>query len=218
MTPTLEKIAVAAALAVTLAALFDIAVHRDEILELYPDHRLAGGKFWKTVDTHETDDYRPSIPYQLPGPMDAWAGGRAKEIRIHYHTKNIDRIELWLFDTHQSSPPVIRVEVNGKTLADVTLPRGAGVTPSQWNVAGKRSKVVVPIPGEPLDSPLPVIISLRSVAGSWAAFQKIVLADHPPSRDYFIAGLGAAFIGLWLAYKAIDAIRSRKTKTPVSPA
>jgi hypothetical protein len=75
-------------------------------------------------------DPKADWPYVHPGPGDGWAGARPHTFTIVFGLKQNPsagqcRLILDLLDTHQSSPPRLRVEINGRKF-ERNAPKGAG--------------------------------------------------------------------------------------------
>jgi hypothetical protein len=69
-------------------------------------------------------------PYVQPGPADAWAGARRHTFTICFGLKEKPaapcRLRIDLADTQGQIPPVLRIAVNGRRVADKRMPRGGG--------------------------------------------------------------------------------------------
>jgi len=77
-----------------------------------------------------TSDPKKDWPYVQPGPGDSWAGARPHTFVVLFGLKAVPtagtcRLQLNLIDRHGTSPPKLRVEVNGQG-SERSLPPGAG--------------------------------------------------------------------------------------------
>ncbi len=75
-------------------------------------------------------DPRRDWPYVHPGPDDTWAGGRAHTFTIVFALRAAPAggdcgLLFALADTHRGAPPVLDVNVNGRSFRQ-KLPAGAG--------------------------------------------------------------------------------------------
>jgi hypothetical protein len=77
-----------------------------------------------------SSDPKKDWPYVHPGPVDAWAGAKPHTFIVLFGLKAVPtagtcQLQLNLIDKHRTSPPKLRVEVNGQGF-ERSLPPGAG--------------------------------------------------------------------------------------------
>jgi len=75
-------------------------------------------------------DTKKDWPYVQPGPVDSWAGSRPHTFAVLFGLKAVPvagdcHLEFHFIDAHSTSPPTVRVEVNGLVF-EKSLPAGAG--------------------------------------------------------------------------------------------
>ncbi|MBB4688756.1 glycoside hydrolase family 38 N-terminal domain-containing protein [Amycolatopsis jiangsuensis] len=158
---------------------------------------LAPGDFQKYASAFPHDvDYTVghSTPekdwsYVQPGPADAWAGGKDHTATIHYGLENGNAGDLLLqvdyVDTHDTDPPTIEVLSNGRPVESVTLPAGGGAGAygvgyfeGTVGYSDQPHEIGVLIPKDTLNAGQNSI-SLRTTAGSWAAYDSVRLVPAP---------------------------------------
>ncbi len=168
------------------AALFAAPVYERATLQ-------SGEDFWHGRPVaHVADDDR-SIPAQLPGPADGWAGGERKSIALTI-TPPVDFGRGWLLkigilDSHDTAPPVIEIVAGSLPPTVIAIRPGHGST--HWLTDGLRSHIELLIQHDALvEGRLPVTI--RSLSGSWIALQQVELIAAVPSWEYDAA------VALWL--------------------
>jgi hypothetical protein len=134
-------------------------------------------------------------PYVQPGPDDAWAGSRAHTFSVLFGLNRVPdtgecRLQLDLLDTHGTSPPGLRIEVNGQSF-ERALPKGAGddSVNGQPN-KGREYKLVVPFPANLLKTG-DNEIRITTVSGSWLLYDWLGLETpsgvqlaEPQSRTF----------------------------------
>ena len=131
-------------------------------------------------------DSKVAWPYVHPGPEDAWAGAREHSFDVLFGVKQpvaegACRLVVDLIDSHQSSPPTLKLEINGQNF-ERNLSRGAG----NDSISGQPSK------GKPfhftIEFPVSLLkagenqVHIRSVAGSWFLYDRIAL-ETPASVE-----------------------------------
>lgn len=124
--------------------------------------------------------------YAHPGPIDGWAGSRQHTFTVLFGLESEPgrgecRLTLDLLDTHASSPPTVRVEVNGHA-SSRRLPAGAGDASVQGRVdQGRECLWEVPFPAEWLrlgDNE----ISITTLSGSWMVYDAVQLETPPGAK------------------------------------
>ncbi len=119
-------------------------------------------------------DSRRDWPYAHPGPSDSWAGSRQHTFSVVFGIKGEVpagdcQLQIQLLDAHASSPPALRIEVNGQVFQR-PVPRGAGDASIFGDPAkGKRSAVQVNFPARLLKTGGNEI-SLTTASGSWMLY------------------------------------------------
>lgn len=117
------------------------------------------------------------LPPSLPGPGDAWAGGR-----FHAVPLNVDlppgryRLELAFFEIHDTAPPTISIELNGRPLRDARLRAGAG-KPPPYAAIDPELTLIVPFEAAAARS----AFVLTNRAGSWFAPARVRISSAQPS-------------------------------------
>ena len=125
-------------------------------------------------------DAKKDWPYVQPGPADGWAGGPAHTFVVLFGLKARPaagecRLQFNLIDTHSSSPPKLRVEVNGQPF-EQSLPAGAGdASVFGQPEKGRRHEFIVTFP-ESLLKTGDNEIRITTVSGSWMLYDSIGLS------------------------------------------
>lgn len=118
-------------------------------------------------------------PYVQPGPVDDWAGRREHTFVIFFglaHTAARGRcqLQLDLIDTQHSSPPALRIQINGQTF-DRALAAGATDESIEGNPAlGATQTVTIPFPASLLRRG-ENDIQITTVSGSWMLYGRVAL-------------------------------------------
>jgi len=123
-------------------------------------------------------DAKKDWSYVIPGPGDAWAGGRTHTfgLRFGLAAPSPLRFRAAFVGIHPSNPPVLELRANGKTIARWASPAGKGDgpvlgrpaegTPVEWNVDLPQDSLR---PGEN-------VLEVTSTSGSWAVFDAVEVA------------------------------------------
>ena len=115
------------------------------------------------------------LPPSLPGPLDAWAGGRKNSLAIAVAASpGRYRLELASFDAHEASPPVLSFSLNGVVLREVPIPRGEG---KPFPYASIKPALTVSVPFTLAAERAEILVTASE--GSWVA----------PARLRVVAGL-----------------------------
>ena len=144
-----------------------------------------------SVDVRRPDAAR-LWPFIHPGPADAWAGSRKHRLELTFTmdavSSGVCRLDIGLVNTHQRTPPVLSIAINGRTSYRYALPTGgpdgALTDPKQ----GKPHELTVPFPARFLRTGLNKV-GLEIVSGSWMLYDYIALhaglsePPHPRVRD-----------------------------------
>ena len=166
------------------------------------DRSMSGDVFWKEHTSVKVSDGK-SVPSQLPGPLDSWAGGNSKEIQLSVSDPPAgDRLFLRMYfaDSHEAAPPLLQVALNGKTVGHAQVAPGAGLQPGLWAGKGKSSKVTLELPN-PSGKVEPIVITIKSVEGSWVGFEKATLFSKVSKTETRVAkGLWAFLVVLYIYY------------------
>jgi peptidoglycan/LPS O-acetylase OafA/YrhL len=180
------------------AALFAGAVALSHIVDgnfkpvqYVPDHAILGD-YWKGRAKSETDPSLGRVPLQLPGPMDVWAGGEAKEFSFNLPYSGESSFVINLLDSHESAPPKLEIWCDGKRNSVWEVPKGNGGFPHQWMSEGKRSSFLVSV--NEGASERPISCAIRSVSGSWIALGDILHFRGIRYWDYILATLGVLIL------------------------
>ncbi len=118
-------------------------------------------------------------PYVLPGPMDAWAGGKEHTFAVVFPLEKTVaggdcRVVIDLADTHSSNPPVLKICVNGHAY-EKQMPKGAGDHSINGNpAAGREERVSFDMPAAELVKG-ENRLEITSRAGSWVLFDCITM-------------------------------------------
>jgi alpha-mannosidase len=124
-------------------------------------------------------DPKEDWPYVHPGPVDSWAGGRPHTFVVLFGLKTPPvagecRLEFSLIDTHRTSPPTVRVEVNRKAF-DRSLPGGAGDASVHGEPAtGREHKFAVAFPSSLLKAG-DNEVRITTLKGSWLLYDWVAL-------------------------------------------
>jgi len=142
------------------------------------------------------DDARIKWPYVHPGPNDPWAGSRAHTFSVVFGLAVAPaapaRLVVDCADTHSSGPPRLAVSVNGRGLAQMACPPGAGDDSVKGNPkAGKPWRFVVDIPTDAM-RPGNNILRIANFAGSWLLYDSLALVsagqlEAKPVEPSFVA-------------------------------
>ncbi|MCC6728108.1 MAG: hypothetical protein IT208_02090 [Chthonomonadales bacterium] len=131
-------------------------------------------------------------PYVQPGPLDAWAGGRAHPFRVRFTLSGqpapVYRLEIALVNTHYASAPALRVAVNGRARYALPLPLGGPDASLTDASAGKPHVERLLFPGRHLRAGENEI-ALTVTTGSWLLYDALRLEAAPdvPARPRITA-------------------------------
>ncbi|MBI4323934.1 MAG: glycoside hydrolase [Chloroflexi bacterium] len=137
-------------------------------------------------------DPKRDWPYVQPGPGDGWAGSREHAFSIVFGVKNPPatgacKLRVDLIDTHGSSPPRLRIRINGRAFEHST-PRGAGDDSVNGQPAkGKEHKFDVSFPAELLKAGANEV-GITTVSGSWMLYDWIALESPPGVETAEVTG------------------------------
>ncbi|VAX22224.1 hypothetical protein MNBD_NITROSPINAE04-2019 [hydrothermal vent metagenome] len=161
---------------------------------------MMGEQFWLGRNIYQLSD-NDKIPYQIPGPMDAWAGNEKKSVALPVHfSRDID-LSFEFADTHESHPPTLSVEIDGSAFSEIQVRPGFGTQPHEWQTKGKPQTIDIFIPAESIANE-PQYISITTTSGSWVAISKVTLRIAPYKGELFMAKLlwgMTAFLAVVLA-------------------
>ncbi len=153
-----------------------IVVKRMQSISFQTDANKSGASFWKERSFVVVGEGE-GTPLQFPGPLDSWAGGETKQIRLTVPVVSPgDRLFLRMHfaDSHESVPPLLEIALNGKAIDRRQVSKGAGEQPALWPGRGKPSRITVELPKlDRKGASLKIII--RSLEGSWVGFNKITV-------------------------------------------
>ncbi|MBI4666705.1 MAG: hypothetical protein HY751_09890 [Nitrospinae bacterium] len=151
-----------------------LAFNCHESLSIRGESQLAGEGFWRDRERVQAHPLLNTIPAQLPGPLDSWAGPQKKSIRLISPVAGPFDIEITLADSHPDQPPVIEIRVDDKLLDTFQSPANLGHA-HRWGKAGFSFTVpetVAPSPG--------IDVSIQSVSGSWVTIDTITIKPALP--------------------------------------
>ncbi|RMF93213.1 MAG: hypothetical protein D6741_13935 [Planctomycetota bacterium] len=130
-------------------------------------------------------------PYVLPGPADTWAGGKRHTAVVLFGLKRLPDatavLRVFLADSHDRSPPRLRLSLNGKTIVERDAPRGG----PDDSITGKPERGIASV----LEFNLPPAafrqgtntLTLENIRGSWILFDALSLeapgAEVKPVTD-----------------------------------
>ena len=118
-----------------------------------------------------------SSPRQLAGPLDAWGKDNEREFVISASRCAAVNLKLLLLESHDVSPPIISVSVNGDEVDRITTPPGGGSQSHEWTIKGQKSEHAIFIPSKYLTSNNNNIV-LKSVEGSWVAIDRVEILQY----------------------------------------
>lgn len=198
------------------AALFwlgAVVAFYNALFVLYPAHNYVfhthdatmAGEFWRGTDAVGVTG---SIPLQLPGPADGWAGGGVKEFSLRLPYGADTRLTLWTRDSHDTAPPKLELVVDDAVVAVVDTPAGSGGAPHTWSLSGKAAQLAVTIPGDRIDEGS--LLRVRNVAGSWVVFDAVTFQLSPTAGQRWSA-LIFGLITLGVGGYAVATVPRRET-------
>jgi len=118
-------------------------------------------------------------PYVLPGPSDSWAGGRQHEAAVVFALKSkpVSACSLIvdLVDTQGVIPPKLSIGLNGRELANLQMPKGAGDASVFGDPStGREHRFTIEVPAGALVAGTNEL-TLRTLTGSWVLFDAVQL-------------------------------------------
>lgn len=167
------------------------------------------GSFWRGRQAFRVDLENNTVPAQLPGPMDSWAGGEPKEIQLELPFEPVNRdveMRIVFMDSHESAPPILSMLVGGRQITRAQVPAGNGLPGAKWKTMEEVSSVTVILPKEAFTGGANDI-TIRSVEGSWAAIRRIEVEALTPRWLRLFVGTGWTVITL--SYAAYVTARRR---------
>ena len=165
------------------------------------DFALLESGFFESHNRFESDPQTRIIPPQLPGPQDSWAGGEPKEIILQVPVASRARLWIYLMESHDLAPPALEIFDGAKLAAHLEVPKGSGLDTGKWDEYGTRSTLKVSLP--PWSGEGPRKITIRSVAGSWMAIERIEIRpiSSGASRAALAGGLALLLLAAMSARK-----------------
>lgn len=146
--------------------------------------------FWKKTGEAVAINEGETIPIQLPGPLDAWAGGESKKISFAIPFSGRVKIDLAFLDSHESAPPLLAISVDGKEAGRLQSEKGNGLRYHLWKEKGRHSSHSITV-----DAPFRLsgasIVSIRSLEGSWIAIESVTIKNRPDRWLAWLAGFFA---------------------------
>ncbi len=116
-------------------------------------------------------------PYVHPGPADAWAGARSHTFTISFGLKQKPtatcRLRIDLADTQAQIPPMLRIAVNGRRVADKRMRRGGGDASIAGELSQARKHSVVIDIAPSLFKEGANDIDITTLSGSWVLYDWI---------------------------------------------
>lgn len=117
--------------------------------------------------TVEVVDGTGSLPYVLPGPADAWAGGKTHRVLVRFAGPAGDHeLRLRVADSHAEQPPVLTVSMNGREVGRLPVRRGARLDPRDTEPI-RGSSYQLSIPAGVLDPGGAQTLVIENGHGAW---------------------------------------------------
>lgn len=131
-------------------------------------------------------DAKSDWPYVLPGPADTWAGSQPHEAAVVFSLDAVPgspcRLSVDLVDTQHAIPPRLVVTANGRELAALQMPAGAGdASVTGAPAKGREHRFTVDVPADVLVKGANELI-LRTTSGSWMLFDWLALEAPSGTR------------------------------------
>ena len=163
-----------------------------------PNFNTYSAHWWKTHTNVTTKNNVHSLPVQLPGPSDAWAGGEVKKVTIVLKKRLREgKITFRFPDSHNVAPPTIVLKLGDKVVHTFKAPPGTGSSnPRDWTKKGHHTKVEIPLSGKALDRAKGVI-TIENVAGSWVALGQVDVYAKPNIGVARAVTIGWAVFFIW---------------------
>ncbi len=166
----------------TLLVSIDLLYVESSTMLYTPNHQYKGPEFWNGKSVYTTSESDLKIPYQLPGPLDAWSGGSRKSIKISAPYKRDTLLKLYFQDSHASYPPLLKIFINDVSLGKLQIPKGQGRKPHEWRLKGSPSQLKILIPSDYLIAENSVI-KVTSIQGSWAVIDHFEIKIVSPTWE-----------------------------------
>ncbi|MBI4665145.1 MAG: hypothetical protein HY751_01910 [Nitrospinae bacterium] len=151
---------------------------------VYFADRAMAEQFWNGKSEYSATANNQNIPIQLPGPLDAWAGGQPKTISIEAPSDGPVEVEIIFFDSHDQHPTELIIQRGASVSNVINVASGTGGAKDGWIDRGSPSAVNVCIPAGD------ATLSIKSVGGSWSALRGITVKEAPSIFAYAAAILG----------------------------
>jgi len=119
-------------------------------------------------------DAKRDWPYVQPGPGDPWAGGRPHTFVIVFGLKQPPgagqcKLMVDLLDTHRNGPPMLQIDINGRTFKHQTPPGGGDESIFGDPSKGKEHKFEIAFEADLLKAGLNEI-DITTAFGSWVLY------------------------------------------------
>jgi hypothetical protein len=146
-------------------------------------------------------------PYVLPGPGDGWAEGRPHEAAVMFSLKQKPtgdgRLVVDLVDTQGQIPPKLSIRMNGRELAGLQMPKGAGDASVFGEPdKGREHRFTVDVPADALVAGTNEL-AIRTLSGSWVLFDWLGL-ETPAGAQLGPAPTASAVHGIQSAPVLIE--------------
>lgn len=137
------------------------------------------------------EDGGGSLPYVLPGPADAWAGGKPHRVSVRFRGPRQDYLLLLrVADSHTEGPPLLAVSLNGQAVGRIAVKPGAGRDPrDETPLRPSAYALSVPRVGSERDGDQTLVLESRG--GAWAWLSTLRLFQARPAfvpRHYVAPG------------------------------
>lgn len=122
---------------------------------------------------------RRDWPYVIPGPGDAWAGGRPHAFSLVFGANRSGpvRLRAAFVGIHPSNPPTLELRANGKAVTRWNAPAGKGDGPVLGRPEeGQPVEWAFDIPADSI-RPGENTLEIASISGSWAVFDAVELTS-----------------------------------------
>jgi len=122
-------------------------------------------------------------PYCHPGPADGWAGGEPHTFTILFalsaRPAGACTLTVDLADTHALRPPVLKIDVNGRSFTHRCPPGGGDASITGNPKAGKEHRFSISLPPDALRAGLNVI-EITNTALSWVLYDAVTFSGPAP--------------------------------------
>lgn len=139
-------------------------------------------RFGTGVDyTYGVDAPGVDWSYIHPGPSDAWAGRKAHRFTFRFTVDAVPAGEvwlaIWLIDTHATIPGTVVLGLNGTTVREVALEKGA----TRGSLEGDATRPGSPLKPSYVELPLPKaalvagenVLTIDKTSGSWHVYDAV---------------------------------------------